>query len=183
MKKGRRVATLTRVVLDSLLSADLSRLGDFHQASDLNHVCTFSTEHGDGDPLGRKAVWRPHLNVSKGEVFFGDVICVVCPPERTLPSMSCAAGQVALPLSPSRYAFFPDYAATQQRSSARRQRPQTIVGVIVDESPRCYCMHACAGEHAPCLVWLAKPLKFCNFSVCSLIELKISMIGPYNCLQ
>ena len=44
-------------------------------------------------------------------------------------------------------------------------------------------MHARAGEHAPCLAWLAKPLKFCNFSVCSLIELKISVIGPYNFLQ
>ena len=44
-------------------------------------------------------------------------------------------------------------------------------------------MYARAGEHAPCLAWLAKPLKFCNFSVCSLIELKISVIGPYNFLQ
>ena len=44
-------------------------------------------------------------------------------------------------------------------------------------------MHARAGEHAPCLAWLAKPLKCCNFGVCSLIELKFLMNGPCNFLQ
>ena len=40
-----------------------------------------------------------------------------------------------------------------------------------------FCASAHAGAHGPCL---AKPLKCCNFGVCSLIELKFLMNGPYN---
>ena len=33
-------------------------------------------------------------------------------------------------------------------------------------------LQACTGAQAPCLAWLAKHLKCCNFGVSSLIELK-----------
>ena len=44
-------------------------------------------------------------------------------------------------------------------------------------------MHVGAGEHAPCLAWLAKPLKCCYFGFCGLIERKFSVNGPYNTME
>ena len=43
------------------------------------------------------------------------------------------------------------------------------------------CAHAVGC--APSLAWLGKPLKCCNFGVCSLIKLKFLMKGPYNFLE